>query len=110
MMWLRALYQARQMRLEILALQAEYPIDQAAPMANSLTRGSLEGVKRLIKRWLNLVNLPNFKKQTPLMLAAREGTPRWPSCCWAPAPTLRIETCTARQPRIWCWLPTLQPA
>jgi hypothetical protein len=73
LMWLRALYQARQVQPEILALQAEYPTDQIASMANTFVRALREGVKRLIKAWPKLVNLPNFKKQTPLMLAARHG-------------------------------------
>jgi hypothetical protein len=72
-MWLRALYQARQVQPEILALQEKYPFDAVAPMANSVVRGLREGIKRLIAAWPKLVNLADFKKQTPLMLAVRHG-------------------------------------
>lgn len=72
-MWLRALYQARQVQPEILALQEKYPSDPVAPMANALTRALREGIKRLVAAWPKLVNLADFKKQTPLMLAVRHG-------------------------------------
>lgn len=49
------------------------PIEQVAPVANTLVRNLRAAIERLVKKWPKLINLANFKKQTPLLLAARHG-------------------------------------
>lgn len=70
MTWLRGLYQARaqQSRLQQLG-----PIEEVAPVANTLVRNLREAILRVVRKWPKLVNLADFKKQTPLLLAARNG-------------------------------------
>jgi hypothetical protein len=70
MTWLRGLYQFRTQKSRIQELGA---IEDVAPMANTLARNLREAILRVIKKWPKLVNLWDFKKQTPLLLAARNG-------------------------------------
>lgn len=70
MIWLRGLYQARAQKSRIQELG---PIEEVAPVANALVRNLREAVVRVVKKWPKLVNLADFKKQTPLLLAARNG-------------------------------------
>jgi hypothetical protein len=70
MTWLRGLYQARAQKSQIQELG---PIEEVAPVANALVRNLREAIVRVVKKWPKLVNLADFKKQTPLLLAARNG-------------------------------------
>lgn len=70
MIWLRGLYQFRAQKSR---LQELGPIEEVAPVANTLARNLREAIIRLVKKWPKLVNLADFKKQTPLLLAARHG-------------------------------------
>jgi len=70
MTWLRGLYQARAQKSRIQELG---PIEEVAPVANALVRNLREAILRVIRKWPKLVNLADFKKQTPLLLAARNG-------------------------------------
>ena len=70
MTWLRGLYQARAQKSRIQELG---PIEEVAPVANALVRSLREAILRVIRKWPKLVNIADFKKQTPLLLAARNG-------------------------------------
>lgn len=70
MTWLRGLYQARAQKSRIQELG---PIREVAPVANALVRNLREAIFRVVKKWPKLVNLADFKKQTPLLLAAQNG-------------------------------------
>ena len=70
MTWLRGLYQARALKSRIHEIG---PVEEVAPMANALARNLREAILRVVKKWPKLVNLADFKKQTPLLLAARHG-------------------------------------
>jgi len=70
MTWLRGLYQARTQTAQILELG---PIEEVLPIANVLVRHLREAIYRLVKKWPKLVNLADFKRHTPLLLAARNG-------------------------------------
>jgi len=70
MMWLGGLYRFRTRNSRIQELG---PIEDVAPMANTLARNLREAIFRVVKKWPKLVNLADFKKQTPLLLAARNG-------------------------------------
>lgn len=68
--WLGGLYRHRTGKAGILELG---PIEEVAPIANTLALNLREAILRLVKKWPKLVNLADFKKQTPLLLAARHG-------------------------------------
>lgn len=70
MIWLRGLYQMRTQKSRIQELG---PIEDVAPIANTLARNLREAILRVVKKWPKLVNVADFKKQTPLLLAARNG-------------------------------------
>lgn len=70
MIWLRGLYQLRTQKSRIQELG---PIEVVAPIANTLARNLREAILRVVSKWPKLVNLADFKKQTPLLLAARNG-------------------------------------
>lgn len=70
MIWLRGLYQIRTQKSRIHELG---PIEEVAPIANTFARNLREAIFRVVKKWPRLVNVADFKKQTPLLLAARNG-------------------------------------
>jgi hypothetical protein len=70
MTWLGGLYR---FRTRTSRIQEVGPIEEVAPIANTLARNLREAIQRLVKKWPKLVNLADFKKQTPLLLAARNG-------------------------------------
>jgi len=70
MIWLRGLYQHWVQKARILELG---PIEEVVPISNALARNLRESILRVVKKWPKLVNLADFKKQTPLLLAARHG-------------------------------------
>jgi len=70
MTWLRGLYQARMQKSRIYEIG---PVEEVAPVANTFARNLREAILRVVKKWPKLVNLADFKKQTPLLLAARHG-------------------------------------
>ncbi|MYM92327.1 ankyrin repeat domain-containing protein [Duganella vulcania] len=70
MTWLGGLYQCRTTK----HLHPQIgPIEEVAPIANALERNLREAALRVVKKWPKLINLADFKKQTPLLLAARNG-------------------------------------
>lgn len=70
MIWLGGLYRFRTQQSQLLELGT---IEEVAPMANTLARNLREAILRVVKKWPKLVNRADFKKQTPLLLAARHG-------------------------------------
>lgn len=70
MTWLSGLYR---FRTGTSRIQEFGPIEEVAPIANTLARNLREAIQCLVKKWPKLVNLADFKKQTPLLLAARNG-------------------------------------
>lgn len=68
--WLGGLYRFRTQKSQIARIG---PIEEVAPIANTLVRNLREAIQRLIRKWPKLINLADFKKQTPLLLAARHG-------------------------------------
>lgn len=70
MTWLRGLYQIRAQKSRLKEIG---PVAEVAPIANTFARNLREAIQRLVKKWPKLVNLADFKKQTPLLLAARNG-------------------------------------
>jgi hypothetical protein len=70
MIWLDGLYRHRTQKARILELG---PIEEVAPLANALARNLREAVLRVVEKWPKLINIADFKKQTPLLLATRHG-------------------------------------
>jgi hypothetical protein len=68
--WLGGLYRARTQQSRWSEIG---PIEQVAPVADTLVRNLRAAIERLVKKWPKLINLADFKKQTPLLLAARHG-------------------------------------
>jgi hypothetical protein len=70
LMWLGGLYRFRTQNSRIQELG---PVEEVAPVVNTLARNLREAILRVVKQWPKLVHLADFKKQTPLLLAARNG-------------------------------------
>lgn len=71
--WLGGLYRFRTQKSQLFELNSKYSLEEVTPVVNNLALNLREAIYRLVKRWPKLVNLADFKKQTPLLIAARHG-------------------------------------